>query len=121
LVSLYVNLLIQTVWKIVKNISKFEIVEFFIIIATTNVNVIVIYDKILLKSLSFFLKIGTSSVSAGAYSFIIIILNIHVKAISIYLIFGCKTMYLLKGERGGLNLYDLRNGAGIGVGDKFNN
>ncbi len=32
-----------------------------------------------------------------------------------------KTIYLLKGERGGLNLYDLRNGAGIGVGDKFNN
>ena len=47
-------------------INKFDIILSFIITAHISVNDIVIYDKFLFKVLSFFLKIGTASVSAGA-------------------------------------------------------
>ena len=80
----------------VPNISKLEITALCTSIPAIIVNVIVIYDKFLFKFLSFFLKIGTASVSAGAYNFIITILNIHIAKANIYLIYtGFKMIFLL--------------------------
>ena len=85
-VNLYANLVIVTVSNNTPMIIKLDIIVSGINSATINSIVTTMNDKICFCFLSFFLRIGTFSVSAGAYSFIIIMANIHKIAIQIYFI-----------------------------------
>ena len=69
------------------------IIELFIINAIINSTVKIIYENICFCSLSFFLSIGTFSVSAGAYSFIMIIQNDHIINAVTYFIVPVNTTY----------------------------
>ena len=95
--SCIASFVIVTVCNKVPTISKFDIVVFFITKPKINVNVIIINDNICFIFLSFFLKIGTFCVSAGAYFFIITMLNAHIENTVIYFIKSLfHTKYWLK-------------------------
>mgnify|MGYP000408961380 CR=1 FL=1 len=78
------------------NSNIFDNVLFFTTIATINVIVANMYDRIFFVFLSFFVNIGKFTVSAGAYELIIIIENINVTKITMYFVYtGVQVIYLL--------------------------
>ena len=83
-VILYINLVNANVCKKVAIRRIFDTTVFCIISDAISIAVIVTYDNFFFIFLSFFLNIGTATVSAGAYLDIAYIPNVQTKTVAMY-------------------------------------